>query len=156
MQNWRSQNGSGSYGDQFGLGQFHILLAQVGTTYVLVYSVNLALPKQAHFIKTQNQTLCRIGSIYCGHFDPSESLKLRHWLKETRFRPNIPAADMEGNDFWVMMKKFGGIYGMDPFGSLGGHYGLQTASEVRSDIRFEIYGSNYIYYHVCLDCLDFF
>ena len=27
---------------------------------------------------------------------------------------------------------------MDPFDSLGGHYGLQTASEVRSDLRFEI------------------
>ena len=35
-----------------------------------------------------------------------------------------------------------------------GHYGLQTASEVTSDIRFQIYGPNYICYHVCLDCLD--
>ena len=26
--------------------------------------------------------------------------------------------------------------------------------EVRSDLRFEIYGPNFIYYHVCLDCLD--
>ena len=26
--------------------------------------------------------------------------------------------------------------------------------EVRSDLRFEIYGPNYIYYHVCLDCFD--
>ena len=34
-----------------------------------------------------------------------------------------------------------------------GNCGLQTASEVRSDLRFEIYGPNYILcYHVCLDC----
>ena len=31
---------------------------------------------------------------------------------------------------------------------------LQTASEVRTDLRFEIYGPNYICYHVCLDCFD--
>ena len=37
---------------------------------------------------------------------------------------------------------------MDPFGSLGGHYGLQTASEVRSDLRFEISDLNYLHIHV--------
>ena len=37
---------------------------------------------------------------------------------------------------------------MDPFDSLGGHYGLQTASEVRSDLRFEISDLNYIHIHV--------
>ena len=30
------------------------------------------------------------------------------------------------------------IFGMDPFGGLGGCYGLKTASEVRSDLRFVI------------------
>ena len=28
--------------------------------------------------------------------------------------------------------------------------------EVRIDLRFEIYGSNYICYHVCLDCFGLF
>ena len=37
---------------------------------------------------------------------------------------------------------------MDPFGSLRGHYGLQTASEVRSDLRFEISDLNYLHIHV--------
>ena len=39
---------------------------------------------------------------------------------------------------------------MDPFGSLGGHYGLQTALEVRSDLRFEISDLNclLIYVHI--------
>ena len=36
---------------------------------------------------------------------------------------------------------------MDPFCSLGGHYGLQTASEVRSDLRFEISDLNYLHIH---------
>ena len=35
-----------------------------------------------------------------------------------------------------------------------GHYGLYTASEVRPDLRFEIYGQNYICYPVCLVCFD--
>ena len=35
-----------------------------------------------------------------------------------------------------------------------GQYDLQTASEVKSKIRFEIFGPNYICYHVCLDCFD--
>ena len=37
---------------------------------------------------------------------------------------------------------------MDPFNSLRGHYGLQTASEVRSDLRFEISDLNYLHIHV--------
>ena len=40
---------------------------------------------------------------------------------------------------------------MDPFGSLRGHYGLQTASEVRSDLRFEISDLNYLHIHVHID-----
>ena len=40
------------------------------------------------------------------------------------------------------------FYGMDPFDSLRGHYGLQTASEVRSDLRFEISDLNYLHIHV--------
>ena len=35
-----------------------------------------------------------------------------------------------------------------------GQYGLPTASEVKSEIRFEIYGPNYICNHVYLDCFD--
>ena len=37
------------------------------------------------------------------------------------------------------------IFGMDPFGSLGGCYDLQTASEVRSDPRFEISDLDYLH-----------
>ena len=37
---------------------------------------------------------------------------------------------------------------MDPFDSLRGHYGLQTASEVRSDLRFEISDLDYLHIHV--------
>ena len=37
---------------------------------------------------------------------------------------------------------------MDPFDSLGGHHGLQTASEVRSDLRFEISDLDYLHIHV--------
>ena len=33
---------------------------------------------------------------------------------------------------------------MDPFYSLGGLYSIQIASEVKSDLRFEIQDSNYI------------
>ena len=40
------------------------------------------------------------------------------------------------------------FFGMDPFDSLRGHYGLQTASEVRSDLRFEISDLNYLHIHV--------
>ena len=42
----------------------------------------------------------------------------------------------------------GVIFGMDPFGSLGGRYGLQTASEVRSVLRFEISDLDYLHIHV--------
>ena len=37
---------------------------------------------------------------------------------------------------------------MVPFGSLRGHYGLQTASEVRSDLRFEIGDPKYLHIRV--------
>ena len=37
---------------------------------------------------------------------------------------------------------------MDPFDSLGGHYGLQTASEVRSYLSFKISDLNYLHIHV--------
>ena len=37
---------------------------------------------------------------------------------------------------------------MDHFGSLRGHYSLQTASEVKSDLRFEISDPNYLLIHV--------
>ena len=37
---------------------------------------------------------------------------------------------------------------MGPFGSLQGHYSLKTASEVKSDLRFEISDPNYLLIHV--------
>ena len=37
---------------------------------------------------------------------------------------------------------------MDPFDSLRGHYSLQTASEVKYDLRFEISDLNYLHIHV--------
>ena len=37
---------------------------------------------------------------------------------------------------------------MGPFGGLRGQYGLQTASEVRSDLGFEISDLNYLHIHV--------
>ena len=37
-----------------------------------------------------------------------------------------------------------------------GQYGLQTALEVKYKIRFEIFGPNYICYHVCLGSFDLF
>ena len=37
---------------------------------------------------------------------------------------------------------------MVPFDSLRGHYSLQTASEVRSDLRFEISDLEYLHIHV--------
>ena len=40
------------------------------------------------------------------------------------------------------------IFGMDFFGSLRGCYDLKTASEDRSDIRFEISDLNYLHIHV--------
>ena len=35
-----------------------------------------------------------------------------------------------------------------------GQYGLQTALEVKSKIRFGIYGPNYLYHHVYFGCFD--
>ena len=40
------------------------------------------------------------------------------------------------------------IYGMDPFSGLRGRYGLQTPSEVRSDLKFENSDLNYLHIHV--------
>ena len=40
------------------------------------------------------------------------------------------------------------LYGMVPFDSLRGHYSLQTASEVMSDLRFQISDPNYLLIHV--------
>ena len=37
---------------------------------------------------------------------------------------------------------------MGPFGSLRGHHSLQTASEVKSDLRFEISDPKYLLIHV--------
>ena len=37
---------------------------------------------------------------------------------------------------------------MDPFGSLQGHYSLQTALEVKSDLLFQISDPNYLLIHV--------
>ena len=42
----------------------------------------------------------------------------------------------------------GVIFGMDPFGGLGGCYGLQTALEVKYDLRFEISDLNYLHIYV--------
>ena len=39
---------------------------------------------------------------------------------------------------------------MDPFDSLGGYYGLQTASEVKFDLRFEISDPDYVLIHVLI------
>ena len=37
---------------------------------------------------------------------------------------------------------------MDPFGSLRGHYSLQTASEVNYNLRFQISDPDYLLIHV--------
>ena len=37
---------------------------------------------------------------------------------------------------------------MDPFNSLRGHYGLQTASEVKSDLGNQLSDLNYLHVHV--------
>ena len=42
---------------------------------------------------------------------------------------------------------------MDTFGSLGGHYSLQKASELKSDIRFEISDTNYLHIYVYFTCM---
>ena len=48
------------------------------------------------------------------------------------------------------------LYGMGPFDSLRGHHSPQTASEVKSDLRFGICGPNFICNHVCLGCWGLF
>ena len=40
------------------------------------------------------------------------------------------------------------LHGMSPFDSLRGHYSLQTDSEVKSDLRFEISNLNYLLVHM--------
>ena len=56
--------------------------------------------------------------------------------------------------FWWFIRVLGeylvslDFFGMAPFDSLRGHYGLQTASEVRSDPRFEISDLDYLHIHV--------
>ena len=40
------------------------------------------------------------------------------------------------------------LYGVGPFGSLQGHYSLQTASDIKYDLRFEISDPNYLLIHV--------
>ena len=40
------------------------------------------------------------------------------------------------------------LYGMDHFGSIRGHYSLQTALEVKSDLIFQISDPNYLLIHV--------
>ena len=57
----------------------------------------------------------------------------RNWFVVRRLRTSIILRPTKKMRFW-------------------GQYGLQTASEVKSKIRFEIHGPNYIYYHVRLDC----
>ena len=37
------------------------------------------------------------------------------------------------------------LFGMDPFGRLGGHHSLQKCLEVKSDLRIEISDLKYIY-----------
>ena len=37
---------------------------------------------------------------------------------------------------------------MGPYGSLRGHHSLETAWEVKSDLRFEISDPNYLFIHV--------
>ena len=49
------------------------------------------------------------------------------------------------------------LYGMHPFGSLQGHYSLQTASEVKSDLIFQIGDLNYTccFIYLTYNCLNF-
>ena len=72
----------------------------------------------------------------------------------TRFGPNRPAADMrelEDLIFWWFMRMFGDFLRLSA--DFRDQYNLQTASEVRSDLRFEICGPNVIWYHLCFACL---
>ena len=75
---------------------------------------------------------------------------------ETKMRIIILAVryTKQGTDLIGLRRLLEGVIsGMDPFGSLGGYYGLQTASDVRSDLRVEISDLNYLHIHVCLGCL---
>ena len=51
-------------------------------------------------------------------------------------------------NFGAFLKVSLDFFGMDPFDSLRGHYGLQTALEVRSDLIFEISDLDYLHIHV--------
>ena len=88
----------------------------------------------------------------------------------TRFGPNRVAAVMEATEyliFWWCMRIFEEIRSPLEDSELPskrptkktrfwGHCGCQIASEVRSDLRFEIYAPKYICYHVCLGCFALF
>ena len=53
--------------------------------------------------------------------------------------------EIQGTDLkelWRLLE--GVIFGNDPFGDLGGCYGLQTVLEVRYDLRFEISDPKYL------------
>ena len=66
------------------------------------------------------------------------TIQYNSWeLKKTRYGPNRPAADIQGN-------------GKGWFLGLWGHCSLQTASEVKSDNRFEISDLDYLHIHVHL------
>ena len=55
----------------------------------------------------------------------------------------------QGTDLIDLRRLLEGVlFGMDPFGGLGGRYGLQTTSEVMSDLRFEISDLDYLQIHV--------
>ena len=47
------------------------------------------------------------------------------------------------------------LRGMGHFGSLRGHHSLQTASEVKSDLRFEISDPKYLLIHVHIATIAF-
>ena len=42
---------------------------------------------------------------------------------------------------------------MGPFGSIRGHFNLETASEVKSDLRFEVSDLNYLLIDVHIACM---
>ena len=53
------------------------------------------------------------------------------------FRCATTTKPKQGTDLIDLRRLLEGvIFGMNPFGSFGGCYGLQKASEVRSDLRF--------------------
>ena len=92
----------------------------------------------------------------------------------TRFAPSRPAAnrkEMECLILWTFIRIFGNAWGIfgEFFESLSfeletllkyfwtfSDWGLQTASEVRSDLRLEMNGPNCLYHHVHMDCFDLF